>query len=1438
MADIDIEELNEAIRNLNNTVKDLSSSLGNVTDAATMAARTVKSNSDATSKANQGLDGLSKSTKGLTEVEIARLESQKKLAAAEQQLAIASDNAKTSLKGFAGAILDNTAKLSNYADAVGKAGDAVFEFGKAFGPLGMLIGGVVKGFTMLMEANLKITQSYLDGKDALNKMGGAGSHTTKSLQQMALEADLNAETLNRMIKPMQSMGQSIMTLGTTAGDGQKEFAKLIKATEEERKAMSRLGISQEQMMQGTADYLALQSMSGRNLRAEGIDREKLRKSSQEYQVNLMDLAALTGKDVNELKEKQKEMMFNRQVQLKNIADELKLKQLREQAAKETDAGRKAELEKRAKALQSEIDNRAAAFQALGGAPEALKKGIQQLTTGTIAGEDAQKLARLGLLKDVEEYNKTIREGGDQQKAAAKLQDAYQRAQEKAIVTVGRSAAINDEVAKNYALNNEKNLETVSNRIGESYEEDLKIQRERRKNAQTEGKDAAADAAATAQEVTIKANKALESLISKFNPLTGGMIALTAAVAAATLALSFIAKKGIVGGGGEAIGGGIKGVAGKIFGGGGGGAAAAAGGGAPAAGGAGAVVEQLGGKGGGMLEGAAKGLASFANPQVVLGAAGLGAAITAIGAGIAGATWIMGKALPSLAGGLKAFEELDGQKLVTTGKGILALGGGLAVFGAGGAAAGIGGIIGGLGEKFGKALGIDGPFKKLQEFSKLDIDAPKVKANAEAFMAFNKAMAAGGAGGAVAGVGNLISGLSDKLSGKMNLKGPLEKMKEFESVSIDAKKIKGNAEAFGVFSEAMSKFKPAATGGVGEALVKGINDFFSIKPPVEQMKDFASIDLGEDGAKRVKSNAQAFIYFSKAMESFKGSAGTSIGAGISKAVNDFFEVEPPVDQMLKFSQINLGEDGVKKVKTNAETFGVFADAMSKYKGTATDGITAGINKAVSSFFEIDPPTEQMLAFSQIDIGEGGAKKVKENAQAFVYFSKAMESYKGSSQPLSGIIAETASQYFELDPPTEQMVNFAKLDIGGKEGVARVKTNADAFVMFSNAMSAYKGGGELKNAVDSMIGGVVKFFGGDDVIGKFVKFTKLDVNPEKAEKLALAFARYAKGLQLASGGGGGGGGSSGGGGGGAASSGGGGGGGGAASSGGGAAPAAAPAGGGGGGSSGGGGLLSKAASFFGFGGPSAETDPDSGSDAGGEDKAKPVSSKPKNVTIGPAADVSGVDPNLLTKFYTAASEFGKPITINSAYRGDQKQAELWVRGRILGDPGVMTPAKPKNDTKINYKGKEYNVAGSGKGSKHREGDALDISTDRNAFDSILAKHGLHRPYKQKDPPHVEVQAAKGGIASGPTTGYPATLHGNEMIIPLDPNSLLAELGKKSQNQVESDMKQKASSGGESSSKDLLVVNQELMNMLSSKLDNMIDKLATSNQTQSKLLKYSQA
>ena len=92
------------------------------------------------------------------------------------------------------------------------------------------------------------------------------------------------------------------------------------------------------------------------------------------------------------------------------------------------------------------------------------------------------------------------------------------------------------------------------------------------------------------------------------------------------------------------------------------------------------------------------------------------------------------------------------KLLATGKGIGALGAGLAVFGVGGVAAGFGNIIGNLTDGVTKLFGGATPFDKLAEFSKLDIDADKVKKNSEALFAFGKAMSAMGAGQALTGVG--------------------------------------------------------------------------------------------------------------------------------------------------------------------------------------------------------------------------------------------------------------------------------------------------------------------------------------------------------------------------------------------------------------------------------------------------------------------------------------------------------------------------------------------------------------------------------------------------------------------------------------------------------------------------------------------------------------
>jgi len=1229
MADINIDELNDAISNLNRTMQDLSTNMATFSGVAVNATRSQKAQSDQTSQTNKALDGLSRSAKGLTEAELARIEAQKKLAESEMYMKKASDDAKNALGSFGKGILDTNVKLTNFNDALSSAGDAALSLGRAFGPLGTILGGLVKGFTMLMEANLKISQAYLEGKDQLNKLGAAGAHTTKELQGMARDAGLNAETLGRMIKPMQSMGMGIMSLGSTAGEGQKAFAKLIKTTDEERARMSRLGIDQEQMMQGQADYIALQAASGRNLKAQGVDQEKLRRSSLEYQTNLMELSALTGKDAQTLKDRQKDMLTNRAVQLANLQDQIKEKKLREQAANETDAGRKAELEARADALKNELSNRQQAFEALAGAPEVLRKGIQQLTTGTLTGAEAQILKRMpGFDAAYKEFTATIKAGGNQKEAAAKLQQAMQKGTEKNIELFGRTAAFSDEVAKITGLANTEDLASAGANLTEDLVKNQKKIQEDLAAAQEAGADPEADARAKLQEANIKATGAVEDLVTALNPFKLGLIGLTAAAGAAAIALGVMAKRGMLSTG---DGGGMMDRVKGMFGGGAGGGLPGTGGVVqPAAGGAGAgggkagsIVQGLGQGGGNMLEGAAKGLAAFANPKVALGAAGFGVAIAAVGAGLAGATWIMGKALPTLSEGLETFTKLDGPKLKATGEGILEVGKGMAVFGAGGAAAGIGSIIGGLSEKLGKSMGMDGPFKKLEDFSKLNIDA-------------------------------------------------------------------------------------------------------------------------------------------------------------------------------------------KKVKENAEAMAAFGNAMSTYKGTG-QGMWSTLSEGVAGFFEIEAPYSKFQKFSDIDLGEGGAKRVKQNAQAFVYFSQ--------------------------------------------------------------ALSEFKGGGELKNAADNIVGGIVKMFGGDDVMGKFVKFTKLDVDPDKALKLGQAFAAYTSALGMAKSGGAGAPAT-------AASP--------AKASGGGGSKPAAAAGGGGGG---GGGSKPAAAAGGGGGGVSVSSSSSGGGfmdmvsgytskllGGGSKDSAKPPSDDVEGKAGGgggaPAAEVKMASADAGDAAKGPRKKTDGIIVHHTGGRGLQGAiSTLKARGLgyhyMVDQDGSVTEFVP-GDQKAWHAGKTDKQPGLTNSNSVSISlvakDDSDVSTAqlKSGFDlgkSLMSKfgasmvygHGETSSHKQategktlaealrsgKIP--TKVSADAGGLAMGPETGYPATLHGNEMIVPLDPNSFLAELGKKTNTEIQAQLQDKAAAVGSNDPeifKELASINQSMMDMMATKLDAVIDKLDSSNNTQSKILKYSKA
>ena len=163
------------------------------------------------------------------------------------------------------------------------------------------------------------------------------------------------------------------------------------------------------------------------------------------------------------------------------------------------------------------------------------------------------------------------------------------------------------------------------------------------------------------------------------------------------------------------------------------------------------------------------------------------------------------------------------------------------------------------------------------------------------------------------------------------------------------------------------------------------------------------------------------------------------------------------------------------------------------------------------------------------------------------------------------------------------------------------------------------------------------------------------------------------------------------------------------------------------------------------------PPSGADGTQTEETKSLDNKPENVKISSTANVDKVDKDLLGRFYAAAKEYGKPVTINSAFRDDAKQAELWVRANVFREPGIFMPAKPDKDTTINYKGQTFNVPGgrtrSSHGGSSSTANAIDISrADADTMDSmgLFAKYGLNRPFPN-DPVHIQ---KKGGGSSAPT------------------------------------------------------------------------------------------
>ena len=227
-------------------------------------------------------------------------------------------------------------------------------------------------------------------------------------------------------------------------------------------------------------------------------------------------------------------------------------------------------------------------------------------------------------------------------------------------------------------------------------------------------------------------------------------------------------------------------------------------------------------------------------------------------------------------------------------------------------------------------------------------------------------------------------------------------------------------------------------------------------------------------------------------------------------------------------------------------------------------------------------------------------------------------------------------------------------------------------------------------------------------------------------------------------------------------------------------------------------------------------------------------------GSKSNFEAIEPGLKDKVVAAAAEFNEAsggkdkLKINSAKRDTADQQRLWDESVANGRPGI---------------GPTGMIIGKPGTSKHEHGLAVDIQNYKDpAAAAALKKQGLVQPYPAKDPVHFEVpKAMEGGSFDGPSSGYPVELHGkNESVWPEEKlKATLAEvqkssiedykkqlLGEMGMNSSTTSASTSSTSSGESD------VSNRMMEMLTSKFDDMINQLESSNDTLRNLLTYAKA
>ena len=415
---------------------------------------------------------------------------------------------KAMLDGKKGAAALNTSldDLSTAATAAGAALALMI-------PGGILIKGLIAGITMATTAYIKYTQAANEmadqlykGYQGLAKAGGAAADGMTGLKNDAQKLGLAMGELDQLVSLVAENSKDFALFAGSVSDGRKKFADMGAALEPTRQGLLNMGLSVQDINEGMAGYVRLQTRLGN---AQSMSVNQLAKGAQDYLKEQDMLTKLTGQSRAEM-----EQPRERALQKEQFAAKIRELQL---------SGQKEAAENLLK-LNS-------IYEAAG--PETAS-AFQASVTGNLSNADAQKANLASQGEMIRSTQQVIAGQISYQEAAQRTGQAMSHTADTVGTTLGQLGAYNNNFG-----NLAEQLKLGQMAQGDIVANSARIQEDQKR--QIAGADPLVKGQTAIVEAQIAANKAMTDFVFEgIGPAQEKMLALTRATGDAARALSSIA----------------------------------------------------------------------------------------------------------------------------------------------------------------------------------------------------------------------------------------------------------------------------------------------------------------------------------------------------------------------------------------------------------------------------------------------------------------------------------------------------------------------------------------------------------------------------------------------------------------------------------------------------------------------------------------------------------------------------------------------------------------------------------------------------------------------------------------------------------------------------------------------------------------------------------